>query len=97
MNKTELKEALHARLEQEGFPSPSMAQTGRNVDYLFDIIVDTLSEKEDVAIQGVGSFTVVTRKARKARNVRTGEPIDVPEHLAVKFKPSANIKNRINA
>lgn len=96
MNKRDLKEALHARLEENGFSSPSMAQTSRNVDYLFEIISESLAKGDDVAIQGIGTLSVVNRASRKGRNVRTGEEIMIPERKAIRFKVSKTLKNRIN-
>lgn len=96
MNKKDLKEALHARLTENGFPSVSMAQTSRNVDYLFDIISETLAKGDNVAIQGIGTLSVVNRAARKGRNVLTGEEIMIPERKVIRFKVSKTLKNRIN-
>lgn len=96
MNKRDLKEALHVRLEESGFASPSMAQTSRNVDYLFEIISEALTKGNSVAIQGIGTLSVVNREPRKGRNVRTGEEIMIPERKAVRFKVSKTLKNLIN-
>lgn len=96
MNKRELKEALHAKLEEVGFPSPSMAQTNRNVDLLFGIMEESLVKGEDIACQGFGTLRLQTRKARVGRNVHTGEALKIPEHQTVKFVPSGNLKAKLN-
>lgn len=41
-----------------------------------------------VTIQGFGSFTRVERKARIARNPKTGETVEVLAKETLKFKPS---------
>lgn len=96
MNKGELKEALHKRLEEMGFPSPTMAQTSRNVDAIFDIMSETLESGEEIAIQGFATISVIKRDARKGRNVRTGEEIMIPAKLAPRFKASKALKERVN-
>ena len=46
-----------------------------------------------VTLVGFGTFSVVERAARKARNPKTGEPIDVPRKMVPKFKPSKLLKD----
>ena len=43
---------------------------------------------ENLRIQGYGTFKVVKRKARKARNPQTGEEIRIPPKKVLTFKPS---------
>jgi DNA-binding protein HU-beta len=45
-----------------------------------------------VTLVGFGTFKVVHRAARKARNPQTGEAIDVPAKTVPKFKPSKAMK-----
>lgn len=69
-----------------------LAQAQMVLDALFGvqdepgIIPVTLRRGEKVVIPGFGSFTVRTRKARRARNPRTGETIQVPERRVPAFK-----------
>ena len=41
---------------------------------------------------GFGTFTVKKRKARKGRNPKTGEIIDIAPTRTVAFKPAPNFK-----
>lgn len=45
-----------------------------------------------VTLVGFGTFSVVKRAARMARNPKTGEAISVPEKTVPKFKPSKALK-----
>lgn len=45
-----------------------------------------LQEGDKVVVQGFGSFHVVMRKSKPARNPRTGEPVLIPPRRRVKFK-----------
>lgn len=47
-------------------------------------------------IRGFGTFKVVERAARKGRNPRAGTRIDIPPRKAPTFKPSREIRDRIN-
>jgi DNA-binding protein HU-beta len=44
-------------------------------------------------MNGVGKFFAKLRKARIGRNPSTGEPVNVPERIAITFKPSKATKN----
>ena len=59
-------------------------------------ITDALRNQENVEIRGFGTFRVREKKARVARNPRTGEKVNVPEKLVPSFKPSRDLKQSIN-
>lgn len=44
-------------------------------------------------MNGVGKFFAKLRKARIGRNPATGEPVNIPERIAITFKPSKANKN----
>ncbi len=48
-----------------------------------------------VVLVGFGTFEVKTRKARKGRNPRTGNPIDIPAKKYVRFKPGKALKEKV--
>ena len=69
--------------------------TKRDVGVVVDLVLETiskaLSDKEHIEIRGFGSFKVKTRKARTARNPRTGEKVEVPEKMVPYFKASREL------
>ncbi len=46
-----------------------------------------------VQIAGFGIFTVKDTKARKGRNPRTGEAVDIPAKKKITFKPATRLKD----
>lgn len=60
---------------------------------VLDSIKTGLIEEGKVSLTGFGTFYIVERPARKARNPRTGEKIEVAAKSLTKFKPSAELKN----
>ncbi len=71
--------------------------TAQVLDALFgDVIPDCLSEGVEVAIAGFGKFVPTMREARVGRNPSSGESIDIPAKMAVKFKPANDLKKKIN-
>ncbi len=66
------------------------------VNAVFEGIEEGLASGEDVSVPGFGKFTVVARPARQGRNPQTGELIDIPEGLNVRFKPGAPLKRAVD-
>lgn len=58
------------------------------VDLLLETISQALADRERIEIRGFGSFKVKTKRARIARNPRTGERVQVPEKVVPYFKAS---------
>ena len=55
----------------------------------------TLKKTGRFALVGFGTFEVVKRAKRKGRNPRTGEPVTIKAHKAVKFRPSKTLKDAV--
>ncbi len=64
------------------------------VESVFNGVVDGLSTDGKVAMVGFGVFELSHRNARKARNPKTGEEVDVPAKLVPKFRASASLKEQ---
>jgi DNA-binding protein HU-beta len=56
------------------------------VTKIFEEMGKSLKEGNKVVVQGFGSFHVVMRKSKPARNPRTGEPVMIPPRRRIKFK-----------
>jgi integration host factor subunit beta len=65
------------------------------VQLTFDGIIETLLDEGRVELRNFGVFQVKSRKARKARNPRTGLQVDVPEKFTVTFKPGKEMEAQV--
>src|SRR6266436_4179646 len=70
-------------------------KTKEIVQKTFDAIVETLLEEKRIELRNFGVFEVKQRKARKARNPRTGQRVDVPPKNVVTFKPGKEMEERV--
>jgi len=70
-------------------------KTKEIVQKTFDAIVDTLVTDKRIELRNFGVFEVKKRAARKARNPRTGERVDVAEKYVVTFKPGKEMEERV--
>jgi len=71
-------------------------QTEIVVETVFDSIKDALAKGGKVEIRGFGNFKLRSRKARKARNPKTGESVDVPPKKVPYFKVGKELREIIN-
>ena len=90
MNKADLA----AKVADETGVSKRVATDAVNA--VFEGIAESLASGEDVSIPGFGKFAVVARPERQGRNPQTGELIDIPAGLNVRFKPGAPLKRSVD-
>ena len=55
-----------------------------------------LLERKSIQLRPLGTFVVKRRRAKMGRNPFTNEPVPVPEHLTLTFKPSRRFKIKLN-
>jgi len=70
-------------------------KTKEIVQLTFDAIVETLLSERRIELRNFGVFEVKRRKARKARNPRTGDKVDVGPKNVVTFKPGKEMEEKI--
>ena len=70
-------------------------KTKEIVQKTFDAIVETLVADGRIELRNFGVFEVKKRAARKARNPRTGQRVNVPEKYVVTFKPGKEMEERV--
>src|SRR5688500_17372575 len=68
----------------------------RLVEIVFESIIETLNQGEKIELRGFGSFRVRERGARRGRNPKTGDPVDIPAKRVPYFKPGKELKELIN-
>ena len=67
------------------------------VQLTLDSIIDILTNEGRIELRNFGVFEVRTRKARKARNPRTGAEVMVASKKVVTFKAGKIMEERIDA
>lgn len=90
MNKTDL-----VQIVTEGTGS-TKAAAERTVNAIIDGIKNEIIKGGEVQLIGFGTFKLVERKERKAKNIQTGESITVPACKTPTFKVSAAWKGACN-
>ena len=70
-------------------------QTKEIVQKTFDAIIESLVRERRIELRNFGVFEVKPRAARKARNPRTGEQVEVPRKHVVTFKPGKHMEAKV--
>lgn len=92
------REFLLSMVNNVGYET-SMAECERMINALVLTIQDELKSDEMKSIvPGMGRFKLVTRAARTGRNPATGEAMEIPEKMVIKFKAAKGFytKTQIN-
>lgn len=89
MNKAGIVEAVHEVL------GGTKVDAEKVVDTVIDNIINTLKKGDDVSIAGLGIFAIKQRKARQARNPKTGATVNVPACKVPKFRAAKALKEAV--
>jgi len=90
MNKTEFVDAIADKADVQ------KSDAAKIIDSMVDVIGDTLKKGDQITLIGFGTFLVSKREARKGRNPRTGEEIEIAASNVPRFKPGKALKETIN-
>lgn len=89
MNKKELVNAIATKTNL------TQKQAGAVLDAFTGAIEATVTSGEKFALLGFGTFESKKTAAKKARNPRTGETIEVPAKTVPVFKPGKSFKGKV--
>ena len=70
----------------------SKKDTESVIDAAFEVLGKAIGKEKRFTYPGFGTFTVRDRSARKGRNPRTGDDIQIKASRTVGFKPAPALK-----
>ncbi len=73
----------------------SKADAARSLDATLDAIKAALKKGQKVTLVGFGTYSVTKRTARKGRNPRTGQAINIPAAKTPKFTAGKALKDAL--
>ena len=65
------------------------------IDSIIDGITKSLKKGDPVSFVGFGTFKISNRKARTARNPRTGAAINIPKRRVPRFAAGKGLKQAV--
>jgi integration host factor subunit alpha len=65
------------------------------VEYLFDTMKQTFVEGESIKISGFGTFNIRKKLARRGRNPKTGEDLEITPRRVITFRVSNQLKKEL--
>jgi DNA-binding protein HU-beta len=90
MNKADL---INSISEKTGL---TKTKSNEMIDAFLSSVTESLSNGEKVTLVGFGTFTTSQRDARKGRNPKTGEVIDIPAKTVARFKAGSDLTKSVN-
>ncbi len=90
LTRRELAETLSNQL---GY---SQSNCALMVDSFLDSMKQTLLRGEPIKLVHFGTFSIRDKSSRKGRNPRTGETITIKKRQTVSFRPSKELRERVN-
>ena len=89
MNKTEMIDVV---AKDAGI---SKAAAGSAIDAVVGAVSGALAKGDSVTLVGFGTFSVAVRAARKGRNPRTGQEIQIKASKTPKFKAGKTLRDAV--
>ena len=83
-------------LVSEKFPNIPKFEINSLINSFLEVIKKSLIDKKTIELRGFGTFSVKLRKAKKARNPKTGAEVMMRERLMPHFKPGTLLKKMVN-
>ena len=93
MNQKAGKKELVARVASN--KQCTMTEAQAMVDATIDAVTELLAEGRSVGLSGFGSFVLKHTPRRMGRNVRTGEPAEIPAQITPRFRAGAILKRAV--
>ncbi|MDI6733623.1 MAG: HU family DNA-binding protein [Planctomycetota bacterium] len=90
MRKNDMAEMIARKFGMSGLQATNI------INEIFDIIIKTVVKEGRVEFRNFGVFSLKRRKARTARNPKTGVRVNLPSRKVLSFKPGCNVKKRLS-
>lgn len=97
MNKSELAQKVMTRDRAGMRDLETITAAERVVEHVLGAIEDEVCGGGKVCVSGFGTIYAFEKKARLGTNPHTRQPMQIPAHMAVKFKPAKSFLNALNA
>ena len=78
------------------YPNLLRKDVEKILEIVFSEITKALCRGENIEIRGFGTYKITMRKARIGRNPKTKEKKIITERKVILFKPSKELKKKIN-
>ncbi|HKJ87288.1 MAG TPA: integration host factor subunit beta [Gammaproteobacteria bacterium] len=91
MTKSELIDRVSEKLEYLTRKDAEVA-----VNTLFDYLSEQIATGRRIELRGFGSFGTKSRAARRGRNPKTGETVDVPPKRVPFFRAGKSLREQVD-
>ena len=96
MNKAEFNKVVQKMLVKH-FKNSNIEEANTAIDVFTDSVTEALKDNDEISLVGFGKFSKSKIKARKGRNPKTGESMDIPAYYQVRFSVGKSLKESANS
>lgn len=89
MNKSQLIDAIASKA------SITKVDAKKALEAFVEVTAATLKAGDKISLVGFGTFSVVSKKARKGLNPSTKQVITIPAKKVAKFKPGSELNAKV--
>jgi integration host factor subunit alpha len=89
MTKADLVDAVFGKVGLSKIESQNI------IEMIFETIKQTLVEGESVKVSGFGTFNVKKKNARRGRNPKTGDDLEITPRRVITFRASNQLKDNV--
>ena len=89
MNKSQLIDAIASKA------SITKVDAKKALEAFVEVTTATLKAGDKISLVGFGTFSVVSKKARKGLNPSTKQVITIPAKKVAKFKPGSELNAKV--
>jgi DNA-binding protein HU-beta len=73
------------------------AEVKKIIETFTEVIKDSMSKNNDIFLRGFGTFLVMKKAEKAARDIRRKKSVIIPEHYKPKFKPVKSFVEEVKA
>lgn len=95
MNKSQFNKHIQKALVKR-LKNSNIDEANAVIDVFIDAVLTALEEDNEISLVGFGRFYKTYAKARKGRNPRTGEPMEIAAYVQPRFTAGIKLKEACN-
>lgn len=88
-----IKQVVDALRDQHEFTEEKAREV---LETVLEAIEEGLFDDGEIRLRSFGRFHIVNRAARKGRNFKTGETIEIPAYREIEFEAYEELVDRLN-
>ena len=96
MNKAEFNKVVQKMIAKHYLVNSNIENANKVINVFTESVVEALKDNDELLLVGFGRFTKRKVSARKGRNPKTGEIMDISSYFQIHFSVGKDLKEAVN-